>query len=184
MRPAVVVRPGLVVRPAREQDLDAAGVVARAAYEAEHLVGEHYLATIGDARARAREAVVAVAVDPARPVPNGASGVLGPVVGSVTFVLPGSRWAELAGEGQAEFRMLGVHPRAQGRGVGRALVRGCLDAARAAGARELLMSSASSMSAAHRLYAALGFTRRPHLDWSPEPGVDLLGFGLVLHPGT
>ncbi|MGZ4602360.1 MAG: hypothetical protein ACXV0U_02045 [Kineosporiaceae bacterium] len=101
------MRPGFVVRPAGEQHLDAAGAVARAAYEAEHLVGEHYLATIGDARARAREAVVAVAVDPARPIPNGASGVLGPVVGSVTFVLPGSRWADLAGEGQAEFRMLG-----------------------------------------------------------------------------
>jgi hypothetical protein len=44
----------------------------------------------------------------------------------------------------------------------------------------MVISSARSMSAAHRLYGALGFTRRPELDWSPVRGVDLLGFSLLL----
>jgi hypothetical protein len=73
-------------------------------------------------------------------------------------------------------------PDARGRGVGLALVRWCLERARASGARELVLSSATSMRAAHRLYIGLGFTRRPALDWSPMPGLDLLGFGVVLDP--
>src|SRR5262245_30256063 len=52
------------------------------------------------------------------------------IAGAVLFVLPGSRYAELSCEGEAEFRMLAVSPRAQGRGVGEALVRACLERAR------------------------------------------------------
>jgi ribosomal protein S18 acetylase RimI-like enzyme len=168
------------VRPARDEELDAAGDVVRPAYEADDLVDVGYLTTVADARARSRDAVVAVALDPARPVPARPSGVLQPVVGSVTFAPAGSRWAQLARDRQAEFRMLGVHPAARGRGAGLALVRWCLEQARTSGAREVVISSATSMRAAHRLYDTLGFTRRPALDWSPVPGVDLLGFGLVL----
>jgi hypothetical protein len=36
----------------------------------------------------------------------------------------------------------------------------------------------TSMTAAHRLYARLGFRRDPGLDWSPVPGVDLVAFRL------
>ena len=88
----------------------------------------------------------------------------------MTFTLPGSRWTELARAGQAEFRMLGVLPQARGRGVGGALVDWCLHRAEAAGAREVVISSAAAMAAAHRLYTTRGFTRRPELDWSPAPG--------------
>ena len=157
------------VRPALDHELDAAGAVVRAAYEADGLVEDDYLAILADARDRARDAVVAVAV--------GSDGV---VLGSVTFTLPGSRWTELARAGQAEFRMLGVLPQARGRGVGGALVDWCLHRAEAAGAREVVISSAATMAAAHRLYTTRGFTRRPELDWSPAPGIDLLGFGLEL----
>ncbi len=160
-----------LVRPALEHELDAAGAVVRAAYEADGLVEGDYLAVLADARDRARDAVVAVAVGPD-----------GDVLGSVTFALPGSRWTELASAGQAEFRMLGVLPRARDRGVGGALVDWCLRQAEAAGAREVVISSAVAMAAAHRLYTTRGFTRRPELDWSPAPGVDLLGFGLELPP--
>ena len=159
------------VRPALDAELDAAGAVVRAAYEADGLVDGDYLDVLSDARDRARDAVVAVAV-----APDGA------VLGSVTFTLPGSRWTELAHAGQAEFRMLGVLPGARGRGVGGALVDWCLRQAVAAGAREVVISSEATMTAAHHLYTTRGFTRRPELDWSPAPGVDLLGFGLELPP--
>jgi hypothetical protein len=36
------------------------------------------------------------------------------------------------------------------------------------------------MTAAHRLYAALGFVRAPELDWRPIPQVELLGFRFPL----
>ena len=52
------------MRPALDHELDAAGAVVRAAYEADGLVEDDYLAILADARDRARDAVVAVAVGP------------------------------------------------------------------------------------------------------------------------
>ena len=36
------------------------------------------------------------------------------------------------------------------------------------------------MKAAHYLYEKAGFSRLPERDWSPEPGVNLLAYGLDL----
>ncbi|WP_338065033.1 hypothetical protein [Thermobifida fusca] len=38
----------------------------------------------------------------------------------------------------------------------------------------------SIMVAAQRLYASEGFVRLPERDWSPQPGVPLLAYGLRL----
>jgi ribosomal protein S18 acetylase RimI-like enzyme len=59
-------------------------------------------------------------------------------------------------------------------------VEWCLDRAAALGARRVVICSATSMQAAHHLYRRRGFVRRPDLDWSPVPGVDLLAFSLDL----
>lgn len=161
------VRPP-VVRPARPEELAAAGAVVRLAYEADGYTGD-YLDVLADTRDRSRDAEIVVAVDDD-----------GRVLGCVTFVLPGSRWAELSRPGDAELRMLGVDPGAQRRGVGRALAVWCVERARAAGASRLLLCSLPSMRTAHRLYAGLGFHRRPDLDFEPVPDVHLLGFELPL----
>lgn len=155
----------VTVRLPRDEELDDAGRVVVEAYRADGIGNDEYLAKVADARRRAADAAVAVALDEA-----------GAVVGSVTFCLPGSPWAELSRPGEAEFRMLGVAPTARGRGVGEALVRWCLDQARQAAATKVVISSQDVMTAAHRLYDRLGFSRRPDLDWTPVPGVDLLGF--------
>jgi GNAT superfamily N-acetyltransferase len=102
------------------------------------------------------------------------------VLGTVTYALPGSRWAELCRPGEAEFRMLGVAPAARGRGVGAALVDWCIDRARSAGLTRLVICSKDSMRAAHQIYQRRGFVRRPELDWSPVPDVQLIGFTLDL----
>ena len=78
------------------------------------------------------------------------------------------------GRHEAAFRMLVVDPAVQGGGVGRLLVEECLDRARAAGKRRMVLSTDPRMTAAHRLYGRLGFTRLPDRDWSPVPGIDLL----------
>jgi ribosomal protein S18 acetylase RimI-like enzyme len=70
--------------------------------------------------------------------------------------------------------MLVVDPEAQGRGVGELLVRTCLERARAAGKRRMVLSTAEGMTAAHRLYERLGFKRAPERDWTPLPGITLL----------
>jgi ribosomal protein S18 acetylase RimI-like enzyme len=162
-------RPTVSVREARDDELDAAGAVARAAYASEGFGPDSYLALVGDARGRAREAVVAVAVDDADRV-----------VGSVTFAEFGTPYAQVAAAGEAEFRMLGVSPDHRGAGVGAALVDWCVARARALGLSGLALCSQETMTAAHRLYLRHGFVRRPALDWSPLEGHLLLGFHLDL----
>ncbi|HEV2089304.1 MAG TPA: GNAT family N-acetyltransferase, partial [Cryptosporangiaceae bacterium] len=104
----------------------------------------------------------------------------GTVVGTVTYCLPGSPYAELSQDGQAEFRMLAVDPAVRGQGIGLRLVRACIDRAVRHGCRSLVLSSRPQMHAARALYARLGFERTPHLDWTPVPNIELLAYTKVL----
>lgn len=123
-----------------------------------------YLDTLRDVAARAAGAEVLVAVDRG-----------GAVLGGVAYVDGPSAWADLAGDGEAEFRMLAVAPAGRGRGVGGALVRTCLDRARATeGCVRVRLSTQKSMLGAHRIYERLGFVRTPERDWSPVPGFGFL----------
>ena len=160
------------VRPAGPEDFEAIARVSVAAYEADgQLKGEHgYERVLADVASRADAGEVLVAVDEADTV-----------LGAVTFVLPGTAYAELSGAGEAEFRMLAVDPAGQGKGVGAALVRGCLARATELGCHAVVICVRKGHAeAAHRLYARLGFVRTPDLDWSPMPGVDLLALRLTL----
>jgi ribosomal protein S18 acetylase RimI-like enzyme len=80
--------------------------------------------------------------------------------------------------------MLGVAVGTRGRGVGEALVRACIERARAAGAKRVWLHTEPFMEAAHRLYARLGFVRAPAQDWrfeeEGEPDVILLAYVLEL----
>lgn len=105
----------------------------------------------------------------------------GTVLGGVTYVGdPSSPSAEFDDPEAAGIRMLAVALDAQGRGVGEALTRACIDRAVAAGRRRILLHSTEGMTTAHRLYERLGFVRDPGLDWEPDPGFWLRGFRLVL----
>jgi ribosomal protein S18 acetylase RimI-like enzyme len=95
------------------------------------------------------------------------------------FIASDSPYAEITDEGEAEFRMLVVDPAARGRGLGEALVRACIERARALGSPRLRLSTLPLMTAAHRLYERLGFVRTPERDWSP-PTVRLLSYALDL----
>jgi ribosomal protein S18 acetylase RimI-like enzyme len=142
------------------------GALTVAAYE-EFTLGptDPYRDRLADAARRDREAEVWVAAE-------------GPaLLGCVTSCPPGSPWRELARTPQeGEFRMLAVHPEAQGRGVGLALARHCEERARDHGATRMVLSSLPHMAAAHRIYGRLGYRRAPERDWDPVPGVHLLAF--------
>ncbi len=86
----------------------------------------------------------------------------------------------VTGPAEAEIRALAVAPDGQGRGTGRALLRAVIDRAVAAGIRHLVLFTQTDMRAAHHLYDQAGFGRLPERDWSPEPGLTLLAYGLVL----
>ena len=140
-------------RRVRPEEYGTVGAITVAAY-AGFTEGpdDPYLELLRDAARRDREAEVWVAL------------VEGDLVGSVTVCPPGSPWREVARDGEGEFRMLAVDPRAQGLGVGRALTRLVLDRFTADRQRAVVLSSLPQMTTAHALYASLGFQRRPERD--------------------
>ncbi len=164
----------VTIRAAREEEFESVGELVAQAYLDDELLtdGEHddYLAVLRDVRRRSAHASVLVAVDTGS----------GELLGTVTYVGDAGEYADLAQPGEGEFRMLAVRGEGRGRGVGEALVEECLDRARTAGLRRMVLSSQPQMAAAHRLYGRLGFTRTPAQDWEPVPGLVLWVFTLEL----
>jgi ribosomal protein S18 acetylase RimI-like enzyme len=163
----------VTIRLARPEEYAAVGKITVEAYRTAEVLdgGDDYARVLADAASRAADSELLVAVDP--------NGVL---LGTVTVVLPGTPYAELARDDELEFRMLAVDPRAQGRGVGEALSRAVIDRATELGLPAVVMSSGRRMTTAHRVYERLGFRRTPDRDWSPLPGVNLFAFRLDLRP--
>ncbi|GHF85650.1 GNAT family N-acetyltransferase [Streptomyces filamentosus] len=156
------------IRAVRPEEHEEVGeLTARAYLDDGHLTfGEDdpYLPVMKDVARRAVEAEVLVAAD--------AEGAL---LGAVTFTPGGGEWADIAGAGEAEFRLLAVARAARGRGVGEALVRACVDRARTLdGCVRVVLSTQDRMTSAHRIYRRLGFVRVPERDWSPVPGLSPL----------
>lgn len=130
---------------------------------------DDYAKVLHDTAGRATHAELWLAVDG------------GHVLGCVTWCPAGSTYRELATQAdQGELRALAVAPQARGRGVGRTLVRHCIERANADGLHEILLCSLPTMTTAHHLYESVGFSRRPDLDWSPVENVDLWAFSLTI----
>ncbi|MCU0265431.1 MAG: GNAT family N-acetyltransferase [Actinomycetia bacterium] len=152
-----------VVRLARREELPAVAELTVRAYLAEGTLAgdDDYLATLADATARAETAELYVAEEAGR------------LVGTVTVCPPGSAYAEIAGPGELEFRMLAVDPRDWGQGHAVRLLDTVADLARTRGCRRVVASVVDANAVAHRLYERCGFRRRPDRDWTPVPGVRL-----------
>jgi ribosomal protein S18 acetylase RimI-like enzyme len=156
------------IRLALPAEYDAIGDLTVEAYSHDGFVRGDYATTLRAAADRAAKAELWVAADE--------SGLLG----TVTYCPPGSVYGEIARGDEGEFRMLGVAARARGRGIGTVLTEHCVERTRELGLIRIVLSSATYMTAAHRMYGRLGFVRIPERDWSPIPGVDLFAFALDL----
>jgi ribosomal protein S18 acetylase RimI-like enzyme len=159
-------------RPATEADYAVAGSICYEAYRADgQLDGAGgYGRVLADVASRAAVTEVIVADDPDT----------GELLGCVTFVLAGRPWAEIARDGEGEFRMLAVAPSAQGRGVGSALVRACLDRASSQQCTAVAICTRDTNDRAIGMYEHFGFARVPERDWTPEPDIKLLALRLPL----
>lgn len=144
-------------------------------YGGEELVRPGYLPALEDTAARAQDPAtdVVVALDPDT----------GALLGTATVVLPGTLWTSATQEGEATLRMLAVHPRARGRGVGAALLGECVARTRLAGIAAMGLHTTDAMRDAHRLYARCGFTRAPERDEEARSGGMLRAFTLGIAPG-
>ncbi|MFJ9564190.1 GNAT family N-acetyltransferase [Streptomyces fuscichromogenes] len=166
----------IVIREAEPTEYDPLGDMTARAYLQDGLLdfgeSDSYLTELKDVAKRAAAATVLVAV-------HGTA-----LLGGVTFVPGPGPMADLAAPGEAEIRMLAVGRAARGQGTGEALVRACIDRARAArGCTAVVLSSQRSMRTAHRIYERLGFVRTPDRDWSPLPelaDITLLTYELTL----
>ena len=163
----------LVIRTARADELEAVGDLTLRAYVADGYfvegVARPYQAHLADARSRAEQAELLVAVD--------SDDVL---LGTVTIALPGTPYAEVSREGELEFRMLAVDPLARNRGVGGALIQAVLDRARERGFSRVVLCTQDTMLGVRGIYERLGFQRIPERDWDPLPDVNLVAYGLEL----
>jgi len=166
----------ILIRPVTPAEYDTVGEITAQAYLRDGLLdfgeSDAYLEELRDVAKRAAAAEVLVAVAEER------------VVGGVTLVPSGGPMADIAGPGEAEIRMLAVAREARRRGAGEALVRACVDRARATpGCVRVVLSSQPTMHSAHRVYERLGFVRTPERDWNPLPELDditLLTYELTL----
>jgi ribosomal protein S18 acetylase RimI-like enzyme len=157
------------VSPAGPGDFDRITDLSVRVYVGGGLASEGYTSDLADVAGRASRAELLVVRDDN-----------GHVVGSVALVLSGDFGEVTTSDEEAAFRMLVVDPAAQGRGLGTLLVTTCLDRARAAGKRRMVIATGTRMTAAQRLYERLGFTRLPERDWSPVPGIDLIVYSREL----
>lgn len=169
-----------LIRLARPEDVAAAGRVTRQAYLAAGFVTDTdpYADLLSDAARRAAHAELWVCVEEGHVAGPAARDRLGAgrVVGTVTFVRPGTPYAEVSAADEGEFRMLAVDPAAHGRGLGELLVRHCQQRAGELGLSALVLSTLPQMRAAHRIYERLGFTRTPERDWRPRPEMLLITY--------
>ncbi|WP_018544426.1 GNAT family N-acetyltransferase [Streptomyces sp. LaPpAH-108] len=164
-----------LIRPARPDEYAELGEITAQAYLQDGLLdfgeGDAYLAELRNVAKRAAAAEVLVAVR---------DGVL---LGGVTFVPSGGPLSDIAAPGEAEIRMLAVAHAGRGQGAGEALVRACVERARAVeGCVRVVLSTQPTMRTAHRIYARLGFVRTPERDWNPLPG--LLEIALLTYAFT
>jgi pimeloyl-ACP methyl ester carboxylesterase/GNAT superfamily N-acetyltransferase len=154
----------LVIRDARPDEFEAIGQMLVAVYSG--LEGfpspksqpEYYalLESIGEQTAKPNTRLI-VALEKER--------MVGAVVFYADMAQYGSGGTATAENDAAGFRFLAVDPVARGRGVAKALVEHCIDAARAAGRRRLVIHSTEAMKAARAIYVARGFERAPDLDF-------------------
>ncbi|MFI7409153.1 GNAT family N-acetyltransferase [Streptomyces sp. NPDC049627] len=166
----------IVIRQVDSAEYEDLGEITAQAYLQDGLLdfghSDEYLGELRDVAKRAAAAEVLVAVRNGR------------VVGGVTLVPTGGPLADIAGPGEAEIRMLAVSREARGQGAGEALVRACIDRARAtAGCVRIVLSTQRTMHGAHRIYERLGFVRTPDRDWNPIPqlsDITLLTYELTL----
>ena len=164
----------MIIRDARPDEQAAVGELRVTAYRALGLLfaRSRYAETLRAMGFSGGDEVL-IATDEAGEAGNG-------ILGTITLeaFAPASELAK--DKTEADIRAFAVAPSAQGRGVGRQLLTAVIERAEQHGIRRLRLCTRPEMEAAQHLYAAIGFSRTPELDFSPGSGVTLRAYELAL----
>jgi ribosomal protein S18 acetylase RimI-like enzyme len=162
------------IREVRPEEFAEAGRVTALAYREfappDSPAWNEYLETIADVAGRTDRTTVLVAAENGR------------ILGTATIEMDrtvGDDDPELPPD-VAALRMLGVHPEARARGVGRALVQATIDRCVVRRKRELRLRTTEPMVIAQRLYESMGFERDPGRDMRVGEGLALYAYRLDL----
>lgn len=159
----------LEIRHAREDELDIVASLSVDAY-AEFAAGmspdawSQFAQQIANSRAQLVDGEILVAV-------RG-----GCIVGAVTLF---THWRGAQSDSYG-VRMLSVPPAERGTGVGKALMRHCIERARHDGRSRVVLTVIPEMEHARDFHEKLGFTRETSLDHVPAPGIRAMGYALRL----
>ncbi|WP_405139351.1 GNAT family N-acetyltransferase [Nocardia sp. NBC_01388] len=158
------------IRDAEPGDYAAIGALTVDVYVGEGYVMPEspYVAELADTVTRAAAAEILVAVQDDT------------VIGSLTMARPGTPFADIARPGELEFRMLATAKQARGSGVGTALVRYVVEAARTEGFAAVVLTTMPDMVDARRMYERLGFIPVPERGWNTMAGLPLTVMRLPL----
>jgi ribosomal protein S18 acetylase RimI-like enzyme len=169
----------LLIRQARSDDYAPLGRLLVAAYAA--LPGmpspdeqPEYYAMLADVAGRAAQPSLSVLVG---------TDETGRLLGSIDYIEDMAHYGSGGTAGTvaeaAGVRLLAVDEAARGQGVGKALTRHCIERARRAGRRRLVLHTTKVMQAAWAMYEGLGFVRFPAIDFR-QGRLDVFGFQLPL----
>jgi len=164
----------IVIREAVPQELDEVALLLKEAYiqyELDFPEGRwgSYLENIMDVRSRVDDAQLIVAE------------INGVLVGSVTLYLDSAGLHEEGWPaGWAGIRLLGVHPKYRGYGIGKVLMEECIRRCRENGIHTLGLHTSKLMEVARRMYEKMGFQRVSEYDFHPAPGVLVLAYKLEI----
>jgi len=159
------------IRDAHQDELAEIGEIRVGAY-----LADGFLSPTSGYAPRLRE----LGADGLGPVLVAADDAAGALLGTVMLQVWPQGGEVVKGPGEAEIRALAVRPGSRGAGVGRKLLAAVIERARKLGVRHLVLLTQPEMKAAHHLYDEAGFARLPERDWSPESGVTLLAYGMIL----
>jgi ribosomal protein S18 acetylase RimI-like enzyme len=173
-----VIDEAIVIRPVKPAEYEEAGRITALAYREFVWAGDdeadwrEYLEQLADVGGRIDRTAVLVAVEE----PGGR------ILGCVTIEEDG-----VIGDDDVEpepdashVRMLGVDPKARGRGVGRALMEATVARARDAGKRFVTLRTTDRMLAAGAMYRSMGFDPDPEHDIVFDNGFRLIAYRLAL----
>lgn len=171
----------LLIRDVQPNEAKALGTIMVCAYGAlegfpsvdEQPGYYHRLANIGDYAAQPATRVLVAA--------SRAGALLGGVVYFGDMRQYGAGGAAVQVPNASGIRLLAVAPKARGQGVGKALTCACIELAREAGHRRVILHSTRAMQVAWGMYERLGFKPASEMDfvWGRLP---VFGFTLDLDP--